>query len=145
MIPRDEWLEPEEWQALGDSEAHVYKDLADSYGLDMNDCRDGRILDSLYRLHVDSAWKLPIEIPKRARPSWLRIRNVEAAHEGNRLRGIETLQAVKAAWHVLRHPDNPKPSTKEMARRASILLGRSLSPRHTTRLISELRKSGDIP
>ncbi len=144
MIPREEWLEPEEWQALGDSEVHVYKGLADSCGLDMDDSRNWRALDFLYRAHVDSVWKLPIEIPKRAQPLRRRIRIVIPMQDANRRRRLQTLQAVKAAWHELRSPDNPKPSAKEVARRASAFLGRPVSPRTATRRIGELRKSGDI-
>lgn len=147
MISREEWLDPEEWQALGDSEAQVYEELAASRGLDMNDGRDGHHLDSLYKLHVDFVWKLPIENPKRALPRRRRVRTVEAAQEGNRQRGIKTLQAVRRAWHELRCPHRPKPPTKEVARRASFLLGKANNPlslRQTSRRISELRGRGDI-
>ncbi len=148
MISREEWLDPEEWLALGASEAHVYQDLADSCALDINDCCNGRTLDFLYRTHVDSVWTLPIEIPKRAAlPSRRQIRNAKAAQEANRQRGIRTLQAVKQAWQKLRCPQRPTPSTKEVARLASTLMGRTNNPmslRQTSRCIFQLRASGDI-
>jgi hypothetical protein len=147
MIPKEEWLDPEEWRELGESEAHVYKQLAGSCGLNMNSRRDGRILDFLYKTHVDFVWQLPIAILKKALPSRLHVRNVEAAQQANRQRGIETLHAIKRAWHELWCPHRLKPTTKEVARHASILLGKAktpLSPRHTSRLVLQLRASGDI-
>jgi hypothetical protein len=44
MIPPEEWLDPEEWRELGESEVYLYKKLADSCGLDMNNRRDGEFL-----------------------------------------------------------------------------------------------------
>jgi hypothetical protein len=80
-------------------------------------------------------------------PSRRQIRNAKAAQEANRQRGIRTLQAVKQAWQKLRCPQRPTPSTKEVARLASTLMGRTNNPmslRQTSRCIFQLRASGDI-
>jgi hypothetical protein len=71
MIPPEEWLDPEEWRELGESEVYLYKKLADSCGLDMNNRRDGEFLDFAYKLHVAQ--------PNESLPSRRRRRNIEPA------------------------------------------------------------------
>jgi transcriptional regulator GlxA family with amidase domain len=126
------WLDAQEWNDLGASEAHLYYELARACGLNPEGKRDGRILDRVYKLVVQGY--APEQLSKQPR-----VQTLSAANQRRREIGAVTRAAVKRAYvNLSALGASTPPTVKELARHMQ------LSVRQIARALSQLRSAGEI-